>query len=209
MHRSAADDRLDVHGRAALAARRADQPAAVGDRARRGFRRADRELPGPPRRSFGCSAIRPRRWPSSRSAPCSARGPHAHTRTPVAHYLPVALIKLIVHPALVFGLGSAAMRSARGIAVRPHGAHPVAALPSASNVSLLAERYGADNGRIARIIMASTVLSFATFSRWPGSSASANSALSIAQRSCRRWRSRFIDRAGSRPTSDSKRAPSG
>ena len=39
-----------------------------------------------------------------------------------------------------------------------------AALPSASNVSLLAERYGADNGRIARIIMTSTVLSFATFS---------------------------------------------
>ena len=28
-----------------------------------------------------------------------------------------------------------------------------AALPSASNVSLLAERYGADNGRVARIIM--------------------------------------------------------
>ena len=39
-----------------------------------------------------------------------------------------------------------------------------AALPSASNVSLLAERYGADNGRIARIIMASTVLAFGTFS---------------------------------------------
>ena len=38
-----------------------------------------------------------------------------------------------------------------------------AALPSASNVSLLAERYGADNGRIARIIMASTVLAFLTF----------------------------------------------
>ena len=39
----------------------------------------------------------------------------------------------------------------------------VAALPSASNVSLLAERYQADNGRIARIIMTSTVLSFASF----------------------------------------------
>ena len=39
-----------------------------------------------------------------------------------------------------------------------------AALPSASNVSLLAERYGADNGRIARIIMSSTVLAFASFS---------------------------------------------
>jgi predicted permease len=39
-----------------------------------------------------------------------------------------------------------------------------AALPSASNVSLLAERYGADNGRVARIIMSSTVLAFGSFS---------------------------------------------
>ena len=39
-----------------------------------------------------------------------------------------------------------------------------AALPSASNVAMLAERYGADNGRIARIIMSSTVLAFASFS---------------------------------------------
>ena len=38
-----------------------------------------------------------------------------------------------------------------------------AALPSASNVSLLAERYGADNGRVARIIMSSTVLAFVSF----------------------------------------------
>jgi predicted permease len=39
-----------------------------------------------------------------------------------------------------------------------------AALPSASNVSLLAERYGADNGRIARIILSSTAVAFVTFS---------------------------------------------
>jgi len=38
-----------------------------------------------------------------------------------------------------------------------------AALPSASTVSLLAERYGADNGRIARIVVSSTVLAFASF----------------------------------------------
>ena len=38
-----------------------------------------------------------------------------------------------------------------------------AALPNASNVSLPAERYGADNGRVARIIMASTVLAFVSF----------------------------------------------
>ena len=34
----------------------------------------------------------------------------------------------------------------------------VAALPSASNVAMLAERFGVDNGRIARIILLWTVL---------------------------------------------------
>jgi malonate transporter and related proteins len=92
-------------------------------------------------------------------------GRHGHTRTPVRHYLPVALLKLLVHPALVFGLGSGA--AALGAPVSRFGLMVltlVAALPSASNVSVLAERYGADNGRVARIIMASTVLAFASFS---------------------------------------------
>jgi predicted permease len=40
----------------------------------------------------------------------------------------------------------------------------VAALPSASNVSLLAERFGADNGRVARIILVSTATAFVSFS---------------------------------------------
>jgi predicted permease len=40
----------------------------------------------------------------------------------------------------------------------------VAALPSASNVAMLSERFGADNGRIARIILVSTAAAFLTFS---------------------------------------------
>jgi hypothetical protein len=77
----------------------------------------------------------------------------------------VALIKLFLHPALVLLLGMAARHlgaplSAFELTVLTLGS----ALPSASNVSLLAERYGADNGRIARIIMSSTVLAFVTFS---------------------------------------------
>ncbi|MCY7318283.1 MAG: AEC family transporter, partial [Ramlibacter sp.] len=40
----------------------------------------------------------------------------------------------------------------------------VAALPSASNVSVLAERFGADTGRIARIILLTTAAAFLTFS---------------------------------------------
>ncbi len=86
------------------------------------------------------------------------------SRTPLADYVPVALIKLVLHPLLVgaVGLGAIALglplaRSALVVVVL------VAALPSASNVAMLAERFGADNGRIARIILLSTVLAFFSF----------------------------------------------
>ena len=91
-------------------------------------------------------------------------GVHAHKRTPLQRVLPVALIKLLVHPLLVLAIGSAA----RGLGL-PISAFQLmvitlgAALPSASNVSLLTERYGADTGRIARIILASTLLAFVSF----------------------------------------------
>jgi len=92
-------------------------------------------------------------------------GQHSHSRTRVADYLPVALIKLFVHPLLVFALTAGAHAAGA-----PLSSFQVvvltlaAALPSASNVSLLAERYGADNGRIARIVMSSTALAFVSFS---------------------------------------------
>jgi malonate transporter and related proteins len=92
-------------------------------------------------------------------------GRHVHTRTPPALFVPVALIKLFVHPALVFALGSAAI--ALGLPLTGFQLTVLtlaAALPSASNVSLLAERFGADNGRVARIIMTSTLLAFVSFS---------------------------------------------
>jgi malonate transporter and related proteins len=84
----------------------------------------------------------------------------------VRDYLPVALIKLVVHPLLVFVLGHVAVLGLGAPLSRFQLTvlTLAAALPSASNVSLLAERYGADNGRIARIIMSSTVLAFASFS---------------------------------------------
>jgi predicted permease len=90
---------------------------------------------------------------------------HAHTRTPVARYLPVALIKLLVHPLLVAMIGKGAQSI--GIAITDEELLVLtlaAALPSASNIAILAERYGADTGRIARIILASTSLAFGTFS---------------------------------------------
>ena len=92
-------------------------------------------------------------------------GQHVHTRTPPALYLPVAAIKLFAHPLLVFALAASARRLGA-----PIGEFEIlvltlaAALPSASNVSLLAERFGADNGRVARIIMSSTIAAFVSFS---------------------------------------------
>jgi malonate transporter and related proteins len=84
---------------------------------------------------------------------------------PTSHYAPVAVLKLFVHPILIL---------LAGLAVRAMGFELdvftltclllVASLPSASNVSLLAERFGADNGRIARIILVTTTISFVTFS---------------------------------------------
>jgi predicted permease len=91
-------------------------------------------------------------------------GQHVHTRTPVRLFLPLALAKLVVHPLVVLALGVAAIQvgaplssSALTVIVL------AAALPSASSVSLLAERYGVDNGRITRIIISSTVIAFVTF----------------------------------------------
>jgi predicted permease len=91
-------------------------------------------------------------------------GRHAHTRTPPGLYLPVAAIKLFLHPLLVFAAAAAAVAMGAPLtAFQVTVLTLAAALPSASNVSLLAERYGADNGRVARIIMASTAAAFVSF----------------------------------------------
>ncbi|MFN4003800.1 MAG: AEC family transporter [Hylemonella sp.] len=88
-----------------------------------------------------------------------------HPPIPWRDYVPVAVFKLLLHPLLVLLTGLAALqlgvplsRFALTVMVL------IAALPSASNVSLLAERFGADNGRIARIILVSTAAAFLTFS---------------------------------------------
>jgi len=84
---------------------------------------------------------------------------------PLRDYLPVALIKLVLHPVLVLLVGIGAMQL--GVAIDRFALTVivlVAALPSASNVSLLAERFGANTGRIARIILISTAAAFLSFS---------------------------------------------
>jgi predicted permease len=78
--------------------------------------------------------------------------------------LRIALYKLVLHPLLVLGVGRGVM--ALGWPLSPFALKIVvlvAALPSASNVSMLTERFGADTGRVARIIMISTAAAFLSF----------------------------------------------
>ena len=85
--------------------------------------------------------------------------------TPVVDYVPRARVTLVVKP--ISGLARGWSAIDLGIALDRYAlvvVALVAALPSASNVAMLAERFGADNGRIARIILVSTALSFVTFS---------------------------------------------
>ncbi len=92
---------------------------------------------------------------------------HAGEAHPV-HWLeviPVAAFKLFLHPLLLFVVGRTAILM--GVPMDPLVLTELvllAALPSASNVSLLAERYGADNGRVAQIILVSTAVAFFSFS---------------------------------------------
>jgi predicted permease len=84
---------------------------------------------------------------------------------PARDFVPVALTKLVAHPLLVWAAGTAAR--AVGLPLDAFTLKVmvlVAALPSASNVSLLAERFGADTGRIARIILLTTAAAFLSFS---------------------------------------------
>jgi predicted permease len=77
----------------------------------------------------------------------------------------VVLYKLIVHPALVFGVGKLAQRA--GISLPDFSLTVLAllaALPSASNVPMLAERFGADTARVANIVLFTTAGAFVTFS---------------------------------------------
>ncbi|QEA12652.1 AEC family transporter [Comamonas flocculans] len=88
-----------------------------------------------------------------------------HEAVAPREYLPLALVKLLVHPALVWAGGWLAMRL--GLALAPATLVVlvlVAALPSASNVAMLVERFGAHTGRVAHIILVSTALAFLSFS---------------------------------------------
>lgn len=87
------------------------------------------------------------------------------TPLPMMHYLPAAMVKLVLHPMLVLLLGCAVIQVGMPLSKPALTVMVlVAALPSASNVAMLAERFDADSGRIARIILVTTAASFLTFS---------------------------------------------
>jgi malonate transporter len=96
--------------------------------------------------------------------PASRNNLRGRTRVSQDYWM-IAFLKLFLHPLLVLLVGTSAIQLDLPLS---HFALTVivlvAALPSASNVALLAERFEADTARIARIIMASTVLAFFTFS---------------------------------------------
>ena len=78
--------------------------------------------------------------------------------------LTTVAFKLLLHPLLVLAAGHIAI--AAGLPLDPFAAAVlvlVAALPSASNVPMLAERFGADAGRLARVVLVSTVCAFGSF----------------------------------------------
>ncbi len=77
------------------------------------------------------------------------------------------VLKLGVHPALVLGLG--VVVQAQGLAVSRAGWVALvlaAALPSASNVSMLAEREGADATLVARVIWLTTAVALVSLTLW-------------------------------------------
>ena len=88
-----------------------------------------------------------------------------HGPMPARDFVPVALAKLLVHPVLVWCVGHGLRLLGLPLDTFTLTVMVlVAALPSASNVSLLAERFGADTGRIARIILLTTAVAFLSFS---------------------------------------------
>ena len=88
-------------------------------------------------------------------------GPHAKGHG----WMEFVAFKLLLHPLLVWVAGLMAI--AAGLSLDPFAAAVlvlIAALPSASNVPIMAERFGADGQRLARVVLVSTVCAFASFS---------------------------------------------
>lgn len=87
-----------------------------------------------------------------------------HDKVAWASVVPIAVAKLALHPVLIVAVAALAAQCGYGLpSIQWQVLVMMAALPSASNVSLLAERLQAHGGRIARIILVSTAIAFVSF----------------------------------------------
>ncbi len=114
---------------------------------------------------FTIGAVLARRRVDEASAPTQAHKQRSRPNLDTHDDWLIALLKLFLHPLLVLAAGASARQL--GVPLDPFALKVIvliAALPSASNVALLAERFEADTARIARIILVSTALAFFTFS---------------------------------------------
>jgi malonate transporter and related proteins len=88
-------------------------------------------------------------------------------QSPKLGVLVPVLLKLLVHPALVWCGGLALLDSGWDLPLPGLITLTLAAaLPSASNVSMLAEREGADTGLVAKVILWSTALAWLSVAAW-------------------------------------------
>lgn len=93
----------------------------------------------------------------------------APQRSPTADVVWLTVLKLAAHPTLIWLTGIAVI--AGGLPLSREALFVLvlgAALPSAANVSVLAERFGADSGRVSAVILLTTTLSFLTFTGLSG-----------------------------------------
>lgn len=95
----------------------------------------------------------------------AGRGGAAHADPPVPVW-PLVGVKLAAHPLAVALVGWAALRGGWIAPAQWTALVLVAALPSASNVAMLAHRLGAGAALVPRVIMATTVAAFVTFALW-------------------------------------------
>jgi len=77
---------------------------------------------------------------------------------------PITVLKLVLHPVLLYATFQTANALGAGIdSFTVLVVVLIGALPSASNVAILAERFHADSGRVARIVLLTTAIAFISF----------------------------------------------
>ena len=148
----------EPHAQAASTAFSAPAPAPAPDGAALVIREAGAAVPVPALAS--ATGVPAARALQTDEAGAVGLSPQALRRDLIV----LVALKLFAHPLLVAaGLWLLARAGVAVPTVVQVTLLLVAALPSAGNVSLLAERFGADNGRVARVILWTTLIAVLSF----------------------------------------------